>query len=120
MDTGYTFIEEFFKFVCPGHGMEEAIIQILLSNDEISGYKINSYARKDDEDAKNILIYYYIKENFLNVEKVKDLTNPDWTGNIYWETNNIYYYYYKFLNKKSKLITEELLVTKERFGGEFN
>ena len=41
--------------------MEEAIIQILLSNDEISGYKINSYARKDDEDAKNILIYYYIK-----------------------------------------------------------
>ena len=55
VDTGYTFIEEFFKFVCPGHGMEEAIIQILLSNDEISGYKINSYARKDDEDAKNIL-----------------------------------------------------------------
>ena len=100
--------------------MEEAIIQILLSNDEISGYKINSYARKDDEDAKNILIYYYIKENFLNVEKVKDLTNPDWTGNIYWETNNIYYYYYKFLNKKNNLITEELLVTKERFGGEFN
>ena len=120
VDTGYTFIEEFFKFVCPGHGMEEAIIQILLSNDEISGYKINSYARKDDEDAKNILIYYYIKENFLNVEKVKDLTNPDWTGNIYWETNNIYYYYYKFLNQKTSIVTEELFVTKERFGKYFN
>ena len=65
VDTGYTFIEEFFKFVCPGHGMEEAIIQILLSNDEISGYKINSYARKDDEDAKNILIFYLNKVTML-------------------------------------------------------
>ena len=75
VDTGYTFIEEFFKFVCPGHGMEEAIIQILLSNDEISGYKINSYARKDDEDAKNILIYYYIKLFNYFIIVIKLITN---------------------------------------------
>ena len=120
VEAGYSFIEEYMKFVCPEHGMEDAKIQILLSDDEISGYKINSYARKDDEDAKNILIYYYIKENFINVEEVKELTGPDWTGNIYWKTNNIYYYYYKFLNQKTSIVTEELFVTKERFGKYFN
>ena len=119
VDRGYSFIEEFLKNVCPGHGMEEARIQILLNEDKIGGYKINSFARKDDENDKNILIYYYIKENFLNVEEVKELTSPDWTGNIYWKTNNIYYYYDKFLNKKSKIITEELFVTNERFGKNF-
>ena len=119
VDRGYSFIEKFLKNVCPGHGMEEARIQILLNEDKIGGYKINSYARKDDENNKNILIYYYIKENFLNVEEVKELTSPDWTGSIYWKTNNIYYYYDKFLNKKSKIITEELFVTNERFGKNF-
>ena len=119
VDRGYSFIEEFLKNVCPGHGMEEARIQILLNEDKIGGYKINSFARKDDENDKNILIYYYIKENFLNVEEVKELTSPDWTGSIYWKTNNIYYYYDKFLNKKSKIITEELFVTNERFGKNF-
>ena len=119
VDRGYYFIEKFLKNVCPGHGMEEARIQILLNEDKIGWYKINSFARKDDENDKNILIYYYIKENFLNVEEVKELTSPDWTGNIYWKTNNIYYYYYKFLNKKSKIITEELFVPNERFGKNF-
>ena len=108
------------KFVCPEHGMEDAKIQILLSDDEIVGYRINSYTLKDDSDDKNKLIYFYIKENFVNVEEVKELNSLDWTGGIYWKTNNIYYYYNKFLNKKTKLVTEELLVTKERFGESFN
>ena len=119
-DAGYYFIEEYLKFVCPGQGMEDAKIQILLSDDEIGGYKINSYTLKDDSDDKNKLIYFYIKENFVNVEEVKELNSPDWTGNIYWKINNIYYYYYKFLNKKNKLVAEELFVTKERFGEKFN
>ena len=56
----------------------------------------------------------------LTIEEVKELNSLDWTGGIYWKTNNIYYYYNKFLNKKTKLVTEELLVTKERFGESFN
>ena len=119
-EAGYSFIEEYMKFICPEHGMEDAKIQILLSDDEIAGYRINSYTLKDDSDDKNKLIYFYIKENFVNVEEVKELNSLDWTGGLYWKTNNIYYYYNKFLNKKTKLVTEELLVTKERFGESFN
>ena len=119
-DLDYFYIEEYAKIVCPGHGMEEAKIKILLRNDEIGGYKINSYTRKDDRDDKNKFIYFYIKENFANVVEVKDLKSPDWTGSIYWQTNNIYYYYHKFLNKKTSIVTEELFVTNERFGDYFN
>ena len=39
-DLDYFYIEEYAKIVCPGHGMEEAKIKILLRNDEIGGYKI--------------------------------------------------------------------------------
>ena len=96
------------------------MIKILLRDDKIGGYKINSDTRKEDQDEKNKFIYYYIKENFANVAEVEDLTSPDWTGSIYWEINNIYYYYYKFLNQKTSIVTEELFVTKERFGKYFN
>ena len=119
-EANYSYIEEFAKFVCVGYGMDNAMIKILLRDDKIGGYKINSDTRKEDQDDKNKFIYYYVKENFANVAEVEDLTSPDWTGSIYWEINNIYYYYYKFLNQKTLIVTEELFVTKERFGKYFN
>jgi len=119
-EPNYSYIEELARFVCPDHGMEEAMIKILIRDDEIGGYKIYSYTRKDDRDDENKFIYFYIKKSFGDVEEVKDLTSPDWTGGIYWETNNIYYYYHKFLNKKNSRVTEELLVTKEKFGKYYN
>ena len=42
VDRGYSFIEEFLESVCPGHGMEEARIQILLNEDKIIMFLIYS------------------------------------------------------------------------------
>jgi len=109
VEAGYSFIEEYMKFACPEHGMEDAKIQILLSDDEIAGYRINSYTLKDDSDDKNKLIYFYIKENFVNVEEVKELNSFDWTGSIYWKINNIYYYYNIILYNKLYLLLLLLL-----------
>ena len=34
-ETNYTYIEEFAKFVCVDHGMDNAMIKILLRDDKI-------------------------------------------------------------------------------------
>ncbi len=118
-ERSYLYIEEQLKFVCPDHGMEDAMIYILLSDDEIGGYKINSYTNKEDKDDEKKFIYFYVKENFGNIKEVQDLNSPDWTGSISWEINNIYYYYYKFSKNNNRRVEEELFVTKEKFGKYF-
>ena len=58
------------------------MIYILLRDDEIGGYKINSYTSKEDKDDEKKFIYFYVKENFGNIKEVQDLNSPDWTGSI--------------------------------------
>ena len=113
----YFFIKQDFSYVCPGYGMEDAEIKILIRNNEIGGFLIESFTRKDDEDNEDKLIYYYIKKSFgnLNLTKLRDLKDPSWTGGVYWEANGIKYYYSKSLNEYTLTVSEELFITTKEY-----
>ena len=116
-DSSYdSYIEIDFTAICPGSGIEDGEVQIIMSGDYIAGFIISAFTSIEDPNVKEKLIYYYIKENYENLTtKIESL---DWIGRAYWKTNENEFYYNKKLIRKKK-IGEELIITNEEMGRAF-
>ena len=116
-DTSYdSYLEMDFTTICPGSGIEDGEVQIIISGDYIAGFIINAFTSIEDPNIKEKLIYYYIKESYGNLTtKIESL---DWIGRAHWETNENEFYYSKKLIRKKK-IGEELIITNEEMGRAF-
>ena len=70
-DVENLYIETEFKMICPGHGIEDGKVRIIFVGDEIGGFLIESLTQIDDANIEEKLIYYYIKENYANINLTK-------------------------------------------------
>ncbi len=111
-----SYIEIDFTAICPGYGIEDGEVQILISGDYIAGFVINAFTSIEDPNLKEKLIHYYIKENYEIL--TKKIESSDWTGRISWKTNENEFYYNKKLVRKKKF-DEELIITNEEMGRSF-
>ena len=116
-DTTYdSYIEMDFTTICPGSGIEDGEVEIIIAGDYIAGFIISAYTRIEDPNIKEKLIYYYVKENYLSF--TKEIESSDWIGRAHWDANEKEFYYNKKLIRKKK-INEKLLITNEEMGRAF-
>ena len=116
-DSTYdSYIEIDFTAICPGSGIEDGEVQIVMLGDYINGFIISAFTSIEDPNIKEKLIHYYIKENYLNL--TTKIESADWIGRAHWKTNENVFYYNKKLIRKKK-IDEELIITNEEMGRNF-
>ena len=113
-DVENLYIETEFNMICPGYGIEDGEVKIILLGDIIGGFLIQSFTEIKDDNIEEKLIHYYIKENYGNLTtKIESL---DWTGGTYWKTFENKFYYDKKIIRNKSVIEEELLITNAEFG----
>ena len=113
-DDEHPYIEISFNVICPGYGIEDGEVKIILLGDIIGGFLIQSFTEIKDDNIEEKLIHYYIKENYGNLTtKIESL---DWTGGTYWKTFENKFYYDKKIIRNKSVIEEELLITNAEFG----
>ena len=99
---------------CPGENLEQVSVEIIISEDEIAGFRFGSQSlKKEDEDNEQSL-YQYVAKNYGTIEGAE---NKNWTGHKIWEINGNKIVYSKIFFLK--VFEEELIVTNSKFSDFF-
>jgi len=102
-------IEIEFIYICPERGIDNALVHILMFEDEIAGFYLENGAFTDDENHQFILTY--LKENYSNDF---EFDKPNWDkSRAFWTKNNDIFLYDR--EKKDSFIKEQLLITRKKY-----
>jgi len=102
-------IEIEFIYLCPERGINNALVNILMFEDEIAGFYLNNSVFADEDSDQFILTY--LKENYSNDFNFDD---PNWNGHsAFWNNKSENFFYDKEENKS--FVIEQLLITREKY-----
>ena len=94
---------------CPGENLEEVSVQIIISGDEIAGFRFELDSLKLDNQDNEQFLYQYVARNYGPIEGAE---RKNWTGHKIWQIFDQEVLYSKsFFLKK---IEEELIVTNSK------
>ena len=95
--------------VCPGENLENVGIQIIISGDEIAGFRFELDSLELDNQDNEQFLYQYVVRNYGPIEGAE---RKNWTGHKIWQIFDQEVLYSKsFFLKK---LEEELIVTNSK------
>ena len=99
---------------CPGENLEDVSVQIIISGDEIAGFRFELDSLELDNQDNEQFLYQYVVRNYGPIEGAE---RKNWTGQKVWKIFDQEVLYSKsFFLKK---LEEELIVTNLRFSDIF-
>ena len=99
---------------CPGENLEDVSVQIIISGDEIAGFRFELDSLELDNQDNEQFLYQYVVRNYGPIEGAE---RKNWTGHKVWKIFDQEVLYSKsFFLKK---LEEELIVTNLRFSDIF-
>ena len=94
---------------CPGENLEEVSVQIIISGDEIAGFRFELDSLELDNQDNEQFLYQYVVRNYGPIEGSE---RKNWTGHKIWQIFD-----QEVLYRKSfflKRLEEELIVTNSK------
>ena len=99
---------------CPGENLEDVSVQIIISGDEIAGFRFELDSLELDNQDNEQFLYQYVVRTYGPIEGSE---RKNWTGHKIWQIFDQEVLYSKsFFLKK---LEEELIVTNLRFSDIF-
>ena len=95
---------------CPGENLEDVSVQIIISGDEIAGFRFELDSLELDNQDNEQFLYQYVVRNYGPIEGSE---RKNWTGYKVWRRHSIEILYSKLVFLKN--LEEELIVTNSNF-----